>query len=164
MANVFDEIAEKIGVLANDVQNEYVEACIEETDKSADKLDAYFTANSNSSTLNSHKDLRTIKTKDVYIRVVDWNDKLIVNELQGKSWGRDARKERARGKRNFSVRPATVHDLAYIINYGEINSDGTTKRLGTYFITKGMRRIKNKDKNIEKNFNLRLLRIAKRFE
>lgn len=163
--NVFDELAEAIGALPDDIKKAYQQATIEEVDKSAQKLSDYLYATCGSSTLRSHTvDTKTLVPDLVYIRTVDWDDNIPVNELKGKSWGRDRQKPRGRGKRNYSLRPATCHDLAYIINSGQMNADGTTKRLGTYFITKGMRRVKDTDKNIERNFNIKLRLLGKNLE
>lgn len=163
--NVFDELAEAIGALPEDIRNAFQKATIEEVDKSAQKLSGYFFANCGSSTLRNHTvDTTTLIPNQLYVHTVDWDDNIPVNELKGKSWGRDKNKKRARGKRNYSIRPATCHDLAYIINSGQMNADGTTRRLGTYFITKGLRRVKNTDKNIDRNFAVRLSILGKKFE
>lgn len=163
--SVFDDIADAIGALPDDIKDAFQEATIEEVDKSAQKLSDYFFATCGSTTLRNHTVDTTLLIPDVmYVHTVDWDDNTPVNELKGKSWGRDKNKIRARGKRNYSIRPATCHDLAYIINSGQMNADGTTRRLGTYFITKGMRRIKDTDKNIERNFNVRLQILSKNLD
>jgi len=159
--NVFDELAAAIGTLPDEIKEAFEQATIEEVDKSAEKLSAYLYANCGSTTLRQHSvDTKTLIPGVVYIRTVDWDDVTPVNELKGKSWGRYKNKKRARGKRNYSIRPATCHDLAYIINSGQMNTDGTTRRLGTYFITKGLRRVKDTDKNIDRNFAIRLQAIS----
>lgn len=159
--NVFDELAAAIGTLPDEIKEAFEQATIEEVDKSAEKLSAYLYANCGSTTLRQHSvDTKTLIPGVVYIRTVDWDDVTPVNELKGKSWGRYKNKKRARGKRNYSIRPATCHDLAYIINSGQMNTDGTTRRLGTYFITKGLRRVKDTDRNIDRNFAIRLQAIS----
>ena len=163
MNNVFDEIAKSLDALPEDISQMYKQAVVEEVDKDATKLTNYFLTHSGSTTLNSNMVLGTRKYENVYIRTVDWRDDTPVNVLKGKSYGRDAGKIRNRGKRNYSIRPATVHDLAYIINYGQVKN-GKTRTLGNYFITKGMRRIKNRDKRIKSNFDKKLLLVAKKFE
>lgn len=163
--NVFDELAAAIGTLPDEIKEAFEQATIEEVDKSAEKLSAYLYANCGSTTLRQHTvDMRTLVPGVVYVRTIGWDDVTPVNELKGKSWGRDKNKKRARGKRNYSVRPATCNDLAYIINSGQLNPDGTTRRLGTYFITKGVRRIKDTDKNINRNFAVKLQMLSKKFE
>lgn len=168
MDDVFDELAKELNRLPEEIEQAYEEVVIQEVDKAGEKLNSYFIANSGSKTLNEHRIVESVLYKDNRVKsyrvTVDWDDKTPVNELKGKSWGRDVKVKRRRGKRNYSIRPATTHDLAYIINYGEKNADGSVKRLGNYFITKGMRRIKNLDKNIEKEFEQKLILLGKRFE
>lgn len=164
MDDVFEELAKKLDVLPDDIKKQYQLSVIEQVDEDAVKLNDYFLAHSGSETLNTNMYYNTVFVPDkYYIRTVDWDDKKIANELKGKSYGRDINKPRQSGKRNYSLRPATVHDLAYIINYGQLK-DGKTARLGNYFITKGMRRIKNRENKIAKKFRIRLLAIAKKFE
>lgn len=171
--DVFDRIATELGRLPEEVQEAYERATIQEVDKAAEKLNSYFIANSGSRTLNEHRVVKRIRIQDskvnFYIVTVDWDDNKSVNELKGKkrntaTIARNAKITRRRGKRNYSIRPATTHDLAYIINSGQKNADGTVKRLGTYFITKGLRRIKNLNSNIEKQFEQELILLGKRFE
>ncbi len=164
MNDVFEELEKKLKDFGAELLPEYEAAVIEEMDKSAQKLKDYFLQNSGSETLNSNMVVYPVKTKFNYTWVVDWDNNKIANELKskenskGKGWGQQANKPRGRGKRNYSIRPATVHDLAYIISNGERNADGTTRRLGTYFIKKGMRRVKQSlDSNIEKNYERRLV-------
>lgn len=169
MADVFEHLATELEKLPEEMQEAYKEAVVEEVDKSAEKLNTYFMANSGSTTLNSHRVVGSRWIGTTYFAQVDWDDKTPVNELKGKksrpeTVRRNAKITRRRGKRNFSIRPATTHDLAYIINYGVRNADGSIKRVGTYFINKGFRRIKNLDKNIEKNFDEKLILLGKRFE
>lgn len=164
MSDVFEELAQNLDVLPEELEKMYQQSVIEEVDKDAEKLTRYFLANSGSETLNSNMFFSTTKIEGkLYIRTVDWNDKTPVNVMKGKSYGRDANKPRNRGKRNYSIRPATTRDLAYIINYGQVKN-GKTRTLGNYFITKGMRRVKNRDKRIKSNFNRKILLIAKKFE
>lgn len=158
MEDVFKELEKKLVKYRDELQKEYENAVVEEVDKSAMKLYDYFMQNSGSETLNKHMVTKNVKTKFNYTWDIDWDNNLIVNELEGKGWGQQADKPRERGKRNYSIKPATVHDLAYIIEYGETNPNGTTKRLGTYFIKKGMRRVKQSlNSNIEKNYERRLV-------
>lgn len=156
MAELLDPLITKVENIPDIVEEAYKEAVVEEVDNSAIKLNSYFIANSGSATLNAHRDVGREWRGSVYFAKVDWDNKTPVNELQGKSWGRFKDKPRKKGKRNFSINPATTHDLAYIINYGERNADGSIKRVGTYFINKGFRRIKDLDKNIERTFRIKL--------
>lgn len=165
--DVFQELEKKLKEYGGSLEPEYEAAVIEEMDKSAIKLYDYFMQNSGSNTLNANMVTYPVKTKFTYTWVVDWDNKKIVNELKrkenskSKGWGAQASRPREKGKRNYSIQPATVHDLAYIIEHGETNADGTTKRLGTYFIKKGMRRLKQSlDTNIEKNYEQRLVTLG----
>lgn len=164
--DVFKELEQRLLQYGEDLQPEYEKAAIEEVKKAGKKLEEYLKQNSGSETLNNNMVVYKRKIEGYYIYEIDWNNQKIVNELLGKGYGDEADRPRGRGKRNYSIRPATVHDLAYIIEHGEKNADGTTKRLGTYFIKKGMRRIKQSlNSNIEKNYFKRLAELdAKHFE
>ena len=142
MEDVFELLEKRLIEMGENLQPEYEKAVIEEVDRSADFFHNYLLQNSGSTTLNKYMYDKPIKTAVTYTREIDWDNNLIVNELKGKGWGAQASRPREKGKRNYSLAPATVHDLAYIIENGEKNPDGTTKRLGTYFIKKGMRRVK----------------------
>ena len=168
MEDVFELLEKRLIEMGEDLQPEYEKAVIEEVNRSADFFHNYLLQNSGSETLNKYMYDKPIKTAVAYTREIDWDNNIIVNELDdkketvtaGKGWGAQASRPREKGKRNYSIAPATVHDLAYIIENGEKNPDGTTQRLGTYFIKKGMRRVKQSLKtNIRKNYERRLLEL-----
>ena len=157
--NVFDEIAAKLNTLPENIQTAYEESCIESIDNAANKLEKFLRKNSGSTTLNEQMKTSKMLIPHIYYeRDIDWDDNIAVNVLKGKSYGRDREKPREKGKRNYSLRPATSHDLAYIINHGH---DGIA---GTYFITRGMRRIKNRFKERDRKFEAKLDVLAKKFE
>ena len=164
--DVFEELEQRLLEYGADLQAEYESACIEEVNKSGKKLENYLKQNSGSTTLNENMIVNPRKIVGYYIYEIDWDNTKIVNELKrkenskGKGWGAEADRPRGKGKRNYSILPATVHDLAYIIEHGEKNADGTTKRLGTHFIKKGMRRVKQSLRsNIYKNYFRRLAEL-----
>lgn len=154
--NVFEEIAEKLKVLPDKIQTAYEEASIESIDEAAAQLEKFFRKNSRSTTLNSHMSTPPpVKIDHVYYeRTIDWDDETAVNTFKKKSYGRYANRPRAARKRNYSVRPATSHDLAYMINYGH---GGVA---GNYFITRGLRSIKNRFKKRDARFRAKCDIIA----
>lgn len=155
MADVFDEIAQKLNALPEQIQTAYEEACVESVDEAANKLEKFLRKNSGSRTLNEQMTTsKLLIPHQYYERDIDWDDTTPVNILKGKSYGRDAAKPREKGKRNYSLRPATSHDLAYIINHGH---GGIA---GNYFITRGMRTIKNRFKKRNQKFEAKCDVIA----
>ena len=157
--DVFYEIAEKLNALPEDIQKAYEESCIESVDNAANKVEKFFRKNSGSTTLNEQMvTSKTLIPHVYYERDIDWDDTTAVNVLKGKSYGRDAAKPREKGKRNYSLRPAMSHHLAYIINYAH---DGISRN---YFITRGMRTIRKRFKERDYKFEAKLEVIAKKFE
>lgn len=134
ITDTFEAIAKQLEKTPEVIQQTYDDVTKKVMDKYFDKMVIQLDKTSGSSTLNSKKtDYPPYYVPGkVYIRQLDWsNERPYVNEALGKGWGSEwgRKKKRAAGKRNFSLRPATFHDLAYIINYGH---DGIS---GTYFIT-----------------------------
>lgn len=150
--DVFSKLAAKFNALPEQIQEAYEEATIEEIDKAAEQLKTFFQTNSGSSTLNKQmvENIRQIDHK-YYEREITWDDTKIVNIEQGKGVGRDINKPRAKGKRNFSLHPATYKDLAYIINHGHGGKSGN------FFIKRGVHRIsgwrKDRDITFERKLN-----------
>lgn len=156
--NPYERLAQRFNALPEQIQQAYEEATIEEIDKAADKLKTFLLQNSGSETLNAKIDDKTRKIDHQYYeREITWNDKRIVNLDQKKAIGRDINKKRAKGKRNFSLHPATYKDLAYIINYGH---GGV---VGNQFIKRGLRRIKNWRKDRDITLERKLDKTGKEF-
>lgn len=167
--DAFDKLAAQLNILPEQVAQAYYDATVEEVDKAATKLHTYLNNNCDSKTLRNPANqiidntMVEIGGKPArYVATVDWDDTKPVNELKAKGGAKHIRrnKKRRRGKRDYSINPATAHDLAYILNYGVKNDDGTTRTLGNHFIDKGLRRIRNLNKNIEINFERRIDIIA----
>ena len=154
MADVFDDLANMLNALPEQIKTAYEEATIEAIDSAADKFESDLRRMSGSNSLNATMETSvTHIPHEYYERAVDWNDQKIVNVDKGKNYGRDRTKPRASRKRNFSLRPATYHDLAYIINFG--HSNGKTFIAGNHFIDRAKRRIKWKQEQ-EKLFTEKL--------
>ena len=174
--DVFDELAKQLNVLPEKIQQAYEKSTIEQINESAEKMKKQLEKGSASGTaltslasrLNDNMVEDTVYIKGKYYeRTVDWNDERIVDEDIGVNWGKYKDKPRARKKRNYSLRPATYHDLAYIINYGRgANFSQDDKKIvaGNYFINKATRNAKNWQKKRDKRFNERLKKIGKNLE
>lgn len=163
--DVFERLANELSTLPERIQQAYEEASIRQVDIEANKLASFYVKNSESTTLNKQMYNKSSYLKGkYYIRTIDWDDNTPVNTLLGKGWGRDRNKPRAKGKRNYSIRPATSHDLAYIINYGHTDSKTQKYIAGNSFITRGLRRIKGWQKRRDILFKTKLDIIGKSLE
>lgn len=157
--NPFERLSEIFNVLPGQIQEAYEEATIETIDQNAEKLKNFLRANSGSATLNAQMVENVRKTDHVYYeREITWDDTKIVNIEQGKGVGRDINKPRAKGKRNFSLHPATYKDLAYIINHGHGGKSGNS------FIQRGVRRISRWRKDRDIAFEKKLNEISEEFK
>lgn len=174
--DVFDELAKQLNVLPEKIQQAYEKSTIEQIDETAEKMKKNLERGSTSGTAltllasrlndNMVEDKVYIKGK-YYERTIDWDDNKIVDEDLGIKWGKYKDKPRARKKRNYSLRPATYHDLAYIINYGRganFSQESTKIVAGNYFINKATRNAKNWRKKRDKKFNEELRKIGKNLE
>lgn len=148
MANIFDTLAEQIKATPEAIKKEYEDITIKTLDLYFDKFEKKLKDTSGSEDLNNKMTVRQPEYErgDYYIRSLDWDDETIVNVDKGKSYGQQAERVRERGKRNYSVYPATYHDLAYILNYGH---GGQT---GTHFIDQAKRSLKRWEKARDKAF------------
>lgn len=145
--NVFDSLATHLTNLPADIQDAYETATIETVNDTFKILQRELITRSRSNTLNSKMYSTTpVYVEHKYYRVgVDWSDDLV---NPSRSYTRTV--VRKPGKRNYSLHPATYHDLAYIINYGH---GGVA---GNYFIKQSMRRIKGWESVRDKKFDLML--------
>lgn len=163
--DAFEKLASELNALPSQIQQAYEDANIEQVDIEANKLFDFYIQNSESSTLNKKMHNRPLYFKGhYYIRTIDWDDTTPVNTLMGKRWGTDKRRKRERGKRDYTVRPATSHDLAYIINFGHADSRTNKYIAGNRFITRGLRAIKGWQKLRDIRFKAKLDVIAKSLE
>lgn len=168
MDNVFDQLAKELNKLPEEIQEAYEEATIQQIDETYYKMYKNLERGSGSTRLNAHtvEEIVYIKGK-YYERTVDWDDKRIVDDDNNVEWGKYKDKPRARKKRNYSLRPATYHDLAYIMNYGRganFSQSSEKIRAGNYFITKATRNAKNWRKKRDKRFNEELNKLGKNLE
>ena len=168
MDNVFDRLAKELNKLPEEIQQVFEETTIQEINATATKMQINLKRGSGNEHLNNNmvEDTLYIKGK-YYEKTIDWNDDKIVDEDVGIAWGKYKDKPRARKKRNYSLRPATYHDLAYIINYGRgANFSQSSDKIvaGNYFITKATRNAKNWRNKRDKNFRIELANLGKKFE
>lgn len=156
--DVFSSLAEQLNALPSEIETAYEEATVETIDKKAEMLRQKLLSTSGSKTLNSAMAPIKVYKKGVYYeRGYDWDDRRIVNVDQGKGYGKYKEKTRKQGKRNFSIHPATYHDLAYIINHGHGG------QLGNNFIDRSMRSVRNWKIDRDVDFERRLSLIGKKF-
>ena len=157
--DVFAYIAKEIQALPKTIKEEYVDITVQTVDEYFDKFAQNLRKTSGNAELNGKMEVdNPYKPKgNEYIRRLDWDDKTIVNEAQGKNWGTYRDKPRGKGKRNYSIVPATYHDLAYITNYGYIDSITGERVQGNFFITKADRKLKKwknaRDRKFDKFLN-----------
>ncbi len=132
--SVFVDIANTLNLLPDEIKDLYERITIDTVNKYFDRMERELDQKGGKTLADKRVPYPPIYAKGkVYVRRTDWTSE-IVDKKWGSEWGR--KKKRAAGKRNFSLRPATYHDLAYIINYGH---DGIA---GTYFIANAWRRFR----------------------
>lgn len=177
MDDIFDKLSRELEKLPNDIQGVYEATTITQIDITADTLKRNLLRGSGANTIMSSK-LTTLLNANMvdeknyikgmaYERIIDWDDSKIVDEDLGINYGKYKNVPRARKKRNFSVRPATYHDLAYIINYGRgANFSATDNKViaGNYFITKATRNASKWRVKRDKLFNQALDKLGKNLE
>lgn len=164
--NVFDQIAEKLSELPEEINQAYLKAAKKAINEAGDNLERNLQRNSQSAQYipdvkglaNIDKDkweeakqkltdnlyVKKYETPFSYTYEVDWTDK-IVNEDLGVALGKFSYIPRRAGARNYSKAPATYHDLAYILSEGRgINFSKTGAKFiqGTKFIEKAWRSAK----------------------
>lgn len=158
MADVFDRLSLALDKLPAELDAAYREATKTELINAGNTFRDTMRALSGSSSLNARMTTEIVISDDYYAYNITWDDVTVVNVAEGKGYGRDMDKPRARGKRNYSIRPATYHDLAYIINQGEKGF------MGKRFIQRGRNKIKDWRKKRDALFRVKESVIAKQFE
>lgn len=152
--DVFDRLGNELVNTAEQLQEIYEKTTIQTIDDTAENMKKNLVRGSGSKSLNAH----IVEPKPVYIkgqlyeRTVDWSD-----EIVDKKYGTYADIPRLPKKRNFSLRPATWHDLAYIINSGRVAPFSQDNKkvviyAGNNFINKAVRNNKNWRKKRDKLF------------
>jgi hypothetical protein len=152
--NVFDRLAKELNTLPNEIQEIYEDATKQEIRVAGNTLRKNLIRGAGKNTrfntlvqkLNERIYEKETFIKGQYYEVeVDWTDERLVNTDLGLGYGKYAHIPRARKKRNYSIRPATYKDLAYIINYGRgANFSQSNEKViaGNYFVQKAVRSIK----------------------
>lgn len=176
--NIFEKLAQELNTLPNEIQEAYEEATKEEIRVAGNTLEKNLIRGAGKSTefsssliqnLNNNMQKTENFVKGQYYEIdIDWNDNNIVNTDLGIGYGKYADVPRARKKRNYSLRPATYKDLAYIINYGRganFSQTGTKVILGNYFIQKAARSVKKWKEKRDLVFRTKLdLLATKKFD
>lgn len=152
--DVFDRFGKGLVEVTAQLQEIYEKTTIKTVDLTINNLEKNLVRGSESKSLNAH----IVRPKPVYIkgqlyeRTVDWSD-----EIVDKKYGTYADVPRLPKKRNYSIRPATWHDLAYIINSGRVaplsqDNKKVVIYAGNNFINKAVRNNKNWRKKRDKLF------------
>lgn len=157
--NVFERLAEQLEATPEALQKKYQDITIEVVDTYFYNFRNDLAATSGSNSLNqTMTTYPALYEGHYYKRSLDWDDNIIVNVDKGKAYGAQRERIRERNKRNYSVYPATYHDLAYIINYGHTTENGTRVE-GNHFIDKARRRLKRWEAQRDKRFRKELYKI-----
>lgn len=172
--NVFDRLAKELNTLPNEIQEIYEESTKQEIRVAGNTLRKNLIRGAGKNTLMSQTLINNLNNnmveKETFIKgltyqvEIDWDEKRLVNTDLGIKTGTFADIPRARKKRNYSIRPATYKDLAYIINYGRgANfSQGKEKVIaGNYFVQKAVRSVKKWKVKRDLVFNTKLDFLAK---
>ena len=139
-----DKLVQFLNDLPNVAHDLAIKATKEQIDKEKDKMQTFFVLNSGSQRLNEHMQVSKYDNSYEYGYSVDWSDQK-VNPIPIKKY-KIKSISRKKGKRNYTIAPATWHDFAYIKNFG------TDKIIGNYFINRAVRRLRNMDKRIDERF------------
>ncbi len=168
--NVFDRLAEIEKILPKEVEKAVREATEESVNKYGDRMYNALRATCGG-TLRKHMNEPEKgwdkEDKDKYVYITDWDNETIVNKDQKKAFGQKENVKRKKGKRNYSLRPATYHDLAWILNYGHAvpKKDGTVTIIPpNYFISIAVKKKNGWKKEQTKIFKIKLTDIAKYLE
>ena len=146
MANdVFLELAHKLENLPDQVENALITATKQAVKETGEKMEANLKKGAQQTEegmqLADHQLVpNIIDDGKVYSYQIDWSPQLV-----NKPNAYFAKKPRLPGKRNFSIAPATWHDLAYIIDAGWVepaSETGIKIVPGTNFIKKARRNAK----------------------
>ena len=161
--DVFEYLSAQIEALPQQIKQEYIDVTVKTVDNYFDKFarDLKNTSESDELNLRMKVDDPYKPKADVYVRRLDWDDKTIVNEAQGKRWGTYADRARGKRKRNYSIVPATYHDLAFIINYGHVDSRSGALITGNHFIERANKKLKRWKSKRDREFEKYLNRIKK---
>lgn len=162
--NVFDDLADIIKQLPDEVQKAAKEATVESVDEYGKKMYEYLKLHGGKHLMEKILPPETKwENEYLYIYTVDWEDKLVNPNRKF----RQPPKRRAKGKRDFSKNPATWHDLAWILSTGRTivkNNGEVTIIPGTHFISQGVRRKNGWQKKQSVLFKIKLADIAKYLE
>ena len=147
MANdVFLDLADKLEDLPDQVENALITATKQAVNETGEKMELNLKKGAQQTEegmqLADHQLVANIiDDGKVYSYQIDWSPQLV-----NKPNAYFAKKPRLPGKRNFSIAPATWHDLAYILDAGRVANFSTTGAkiiAGTNFIKRARRNAKS---------------------
>lgn len=144
MADVFEKLSANLKELPQEVEDALIRATKKAVNKFGENMEMNLKKNSESEQLNARQYSKIYDGKTSYAYLIDWKDSIVDADL-GIRYGIYADKPRRSGKRNFSLAPATWHDLAYIIDEGRVANFSTTGMkvvAGNGFIKKARRNAK----------------------
>lgn len=152
--DVFDRLGKSLVETTEQIQEIYEKTTIKTIDLTAMNMKKNLVRGSGSESLNAH----IVEPEPVYIkgqlyeRTIDWSEEIVDD-----NYGKYADIPRLPKKRNYSIRPATWHDLAYIINSGRVaplsqDNKKVVIYAGNNFINKAVRNNRNWRKKRDKLF------------
>lgn len=173
--DIFEKLARELNTLPVEIQEAYESATEDEIRVAGNTLrknlirgagkDTIFSSTLVQNLNNSIQENETFVKGEYYEVDIDWNDDKIVNTDLGLGYGKYKNVPRAKGKRNYSLSPATYKDLAYIINYGRganFSQKASKVIAGNYFIQKATRSVKKWKAKRDITFKAKLDLLAKK--
>lgn len=169
MADVFERLAKALQEMPQEVVDTYKKVTKEAVISTGKEMYKTLKQTSGNQTLNNHMTQEAVILDDYYAYNISWDDKTVVNNDTKKGIKHGGKREikREAGKRNYTLRPATYHDLAYIIDFGHTVhfKDGKTGFVeGNKFIQRAYDKIKGWRKRRDEQFIIKAQSIAKKFE
>lgn len=168
--DVFGRLSEEIKKMPDEIIDLYKKITKEAVISTGKEMARTLQQTSGSQSLNQHMTQEIVISDDYYAYYISWADDISVNADKGKSgkYGGKREIQRKKGKRNYTLRPATYHDLAYIIDFGHTVhfKDGRTGFVeGNKFIQRAYRKVIKGWKNRrDEQFVVASKEIAKKFE
>ncbi len=169
MPDVFERLSDELKKMPQEVVDLYKKITKEEVISTGKETARTLQQTSGSQSLNQHMTQESVVLDDYYAYHISWDDSVSVNADKRKSGSHGGKREiqRESGKRNYTLRPATYHDLAYIIDFGHTVrfKDGKTGFVeGNKFIQRAYKKIKGWKKRRDEKFVVEAQKIAKKFE
>lgn len=168
MPDVFDRLGVALKDLPDDLKNLYKKATKEAVISTGKEAKEFLKRNSGSQSLNEHIKDEIVIDDDYIAYRIDWDDIEVNKDKRKGGYGTKHEIKRESGKRNYTLRPATYHDLAYIIDFGHTVhfKNGSTGFVeGTRFIQRTYDQvIKGWKKRRDEQFIVEAQKIAQKFD